>query len=114
MYAALMVSASIGGGSHIHEVFAGAAIIRGLFFLGLAFAVALGEPRFDRAANLSVGWFALFGAIAIGGQLWQRHVDDGTGSYILIDPVFFGFTAASEALLVLAGLLLLAIRRGAP
>lgn len=110
-----MIGGAVSAGPHIHDgPIPGTIFIRAVFFLGLAFAIVRAESRFDRVVTASVAWFAVFGAITIAGQLWQRYTDDGTGNYILIDPVFFAFTLACEALLLLAGAILLAVRPGAP
>jgi uncharacterized membrane-anchored protein len=112
MYAALVISAGIAAGDHIHEL-PGVPFVRGAYLLALAFAIVRVDPRWDRVVIVSVAWLALFGAIAIGGQLWQRYTDDGTGNYILIDPVSFSVSVASEVLLGVAALTLYAVRRGA-
>ena len=112
MYAALVVSAQLAAGDHIHEL-AIASYARAALALGLAFAAARPDGRFDLWIALFVGWLAAIGAIVIAGQLWQRYVDDGTGNFVLIDPAFFAVTLASEFLLVVAGLSLFAVRRTA-
>jgi hypothetical protein len=113
MYAALVISAALAAGDHLHE-FPGSAFARGASALALAFAIVRAEPRLDRWVAVFVAWFGLFGAIAIAGPLWQRYVPTSDELRIYIDVVFFGVAVASEVLLLLCGLLLLAIRRGAP
>jgi len=71
------------------------------------------DPRLDRWATAFVAWFGAFGALAIIGPLWQRYVPTSDELRIYIDVVFFGLAIASEVLLGIAGLTLLAIRRGA-
>ena len=95
---------------HLHEL-PGAGVLRGTAALGLAFAVVRADPRLDRFVAAFILWFATIGVVAIVGPLWQRYTPSSDELRILIDPVFFTVAVASEVLLVIAGLALLAARR---
>jgi len=99
-------------GDHLHEL-PGIPFARALLALGMAFAAARPDARFDRLVVAFLVWFGVFGLIGISGQLWQRYVPDDVGEYILIDPVFFSVTVGSELLLLVAGLSLVGARRAA-
>lgn len=100
MYAALVISAGLVAGDHLHELLP--PVFRAMAALGLAFAVARPDGRFDRWAVAFLAWFLATGAVTVAGQLWQRFVDDGTGNYVLIDPVFLTVSACSTLLLAIA------------
>lgn len=111
MYAALTLSAGLVAGDHLHELFP--PVFRAMAALGLAFAVARPDGRFDRWAVAFFAWFIATGAITVAGQLWQRLVDDGTGNYVLIDPVFLTVSASSTLLLAIGALSLYGAKRAA-
>ena len=109
MYAALVLSAGLVAGDHLHELFP--PVFRAMAALGLAFAVARPDGRFDRWALAFFAWFLATGVLTVGGQIWQRFVDDGTGTYVLVDPGFLTVRACSTGLLAVAALSLYGARR---
>ena len=109
MYAALVISASLVAGDHLHEMFP--PVFRAMAALGLAFAVARPDGRFDRWAVAFFAWFLATGALTVVGQMWQRFVADGTGNYSLVDPVFLTVSAGSTVLLAIAALSLYGAKR---
>ena len=109
MYAALVLSAGLVAGDHLHELFP--PVFRAMAALGLAFAVARTDGRFDRWAALFLAWFLATGVVTVAGQIWQRLVDDGSGNYVLVDPVLLTVSACSTALLALAAVSLYGAKR---
>lgn len=106
------MSAQLTAGDHLREP-PGVPFARAALALWLAFAAARSDARFDRWVALFVGWLSATGAVAIVAQLWQRYVPDSTGNFVLIDPALLAVTVASEFLLLVAGLSLVAVRRTA-
>jgi hypothetical protein len=103
------MAASLIAADHLHEL-PGSGVLRGGAALALAFAVAR-DGRSDVLVAAFTLWFTVVGAVAIAGPLWQRYAPTSDELRILIDPVSFTVAVASEVLLVIAGLTLLAARR---
>lgn len=78
------------------------AYIRAAVAIVLATLVLI-RPRIGRPLVMTYAiWFGSFGLAAIVGQLYQRYVPDGAGTYILINPAMFAFTLGCEVGLVAA------------
>lgn len=76
------------------------ALIRSGVAASLAIA-QLARGSFARASFAFATWLALFGVVAIGGQLYQRYVPDDDGNWIL-EPVRFWTSVASTIVLIAA------------
>jgi hypothetical protein len=102
-YAALVAVAVALEGRTVPHGFAGPdAAIRAALALGLAGAVLMRPQRAWRYVVWYTVWLGAFGAVAVGGQLFQRYVADGSGNYILINPTMFALSIAMEMALAVA------------
>ena len=110
MYAALVIAASLIAFPYLREL-PGAALVRGIAALGLAFAVTRFDASWDRWTVAFIVWFGVFGVLPVVAPLWQRYVPTSDELRILIEPVSFGVALISQVLLVVAGLSLAAARR---
>ena len=101
-YALVLVAGSLLGGAHLHELLPGLEAVRAPAAMAIAIAVMRRTGYALGMAAAFVAWFGVFGAITIAGQLFQRYGESDPQLQILIDPVTFAYSVASEVALILA------------